>query len=122
MGQNLSTSEKIKFWAKVFRVIGFVWIGLAELAGIIIWAIDTWFWWIALLTMVFGPFLSWSIFFMSTMILGFGEIVENTKGLKRGAAESDSYTDLPKFESAGKAKVFRSGRGSSSIYTDLPEL
>ena len=80
MEEIKTTEKKIASWAAFVAIAGVIWVVLCVIASVVLLCIDAeYYWWIALITLFGGGILSLPIFMSADLILGFSEIVGNTK-------------------------------------------
>ena len=85
MEEKKTTEQRIVTWASLIGILGVIWIVLCVIASIVLLCIDAeYYWWIALITLFGGGILSLPIFMSADLILGFSEIVGNTKKIAQG--------------------------------------
>ena len=89
---NKINSEKVlKVWSKIFMYGAGILIILAFLAAVIVLAIDIDFWWISLIVIAGAPFLALPAILASHLLLGFSDIISNTKKTSCVNSEIVSY-------------------------------
>ena len=94
MEEIKTTEKKIASWAAFVAIAGVIWVILCVIASIVLLCIDAEdYWWIALITLFGGGILSLPIFLSADLILGFSEIVGNTKKIANGNVGEISETE-----------------------------
>ena len=85
MEEKKTTEQRIATWASLIGILGVIWIVLCVITSLVLLYINAkYLWWISLITLFGGGILSLPIFISADLILGFSEIVGNTKKIAQG--------------------------------------